>query len=37
MESLAILAIGVYLLLPVLIVTALVVFMFKTVKKMEKK
>jgi len=34
MESLAILAIGVYLLLPILIVTALVV---RTVKKMEKK
>jgi hypothetical protein len=37
MESLAILAIGVYLLLPVLIVTALVVFMFKTVKRRDDK
>jgi len=36
MESLALLAFGVYLLLPVIIVSALVVFMFKTVNRKDK-
>jgi hypothetical protein len=36
MESLALLAFGVYILFPVVIVTALVVFMFKSIKQKDK-
>jgi len=36
MESLALLAFGVYILFPVVIVTALVVFMFKFIKQKDK-